>query len=130
MFFAFPFPEFESVQRIKLIVSSKITLGVLFLTILYYLALLEFLSCNQLSHETYIDYQTTQMGSRTTATSKMELFANIFDKFYFFIIVTKSAETDIFSWHSWILINLKPIQSINSNDKEDGRLLWDGIKLI
>ena len=84
----------------------------------------ESLSCNQLSHETYIDYQTTQTGSRTTVTSKMELFVNIFDTFYFLIIVTKSSildilETDIFSWHSWILINLKPIQSINSNDEKD-----------
>ena len=45
-------------------------------------------------------------------------------------------ETDIFALHSWILINLKPVlapyrnQSINSNDKEDGWLLWDGIELI
>ena len=30
VFFAFPFPEFESLQTIKLNVSSKITLGVLF----------------------------------------------------------------------------------------------------
>ena len=91
------------------------------------------LGCNQLSHGTYIDYQTTQTGSRSTATSKMELFANIFDTLYFLIIVTKGSILDgdrYFSWHSWILINLKPIQSINPNDKEDGRLLWDWIKLI
>ena len=112
-------------QTIKLIVSSKIKFGVLFLIYsLLFRIFSESLSCNQLSHEAYIDYQTTQTGSRNTATSKMELFVNIFDTFYFLIIVTKSSildilETDIFSWHSWILINLKPIQSINSNDKED-----------
>ena len=54
----------------------------------------ESLSCNQLSHETYIDYQTTQTGSRTTVTSKMELFVNIFDTFHFLIIVTKSSILD------------------------------------
>ena len=54
----------------------------------------ESLSCNQLSHETYIDYQRTQTGSRTTVTSKMELFVNIFDTFYFLIIVTKNSILD------------------------------------
>ena len=78
-------------QTIKLIVSSKTTFGVLFLTTLYYF---ESLSCNQLLYETYIDYQTTQTGSRTTVTSKMELFVNIFDTFHFLIIVTKSSILD------------------------------------
>ena len=55
VFFAFPFSEFKRVQTIKLIVSPKIAFGVLFLTILYYFAF--FLSRNQLSHETYIDYR-------------------------------------------------------------------------
>ena len=54
----------------------------------------ESLSCNQLSHETYIDYQTTQMGSRTIVTSKMELFVNAFDTIHFLIIVTKSSTLD------------------------------------
>ena len=74
-----------------------------------------------MSHETYIDYQTTQTGSRTTSTSKMELFVNIFDTLYFLIIVTKSSILDgrHFRLAQVVLINLKPIQSINYNDKED-----------
>ena len=52
------------------------------------------LTCNQLSHETYIDYQTTQMGSRITVTSKMQLCVNIFDIFNFLIIITKSSILD------------------------------------
>ena len=78
----------------------------------------------------------------------MDLFGTVFDSFYFLIIVTKNSIldvagvldqtliTDIFALNSWILINLKPIlasyrnRSINSNDKEDGWLLWDGIMLI
>ena len=93
--FAFPFPEFESVQTIKLIVSSKIKFGVLFLIYsLLFRIFSESLSCNQLSHEAYIDYQTTQTASRNTATSKMELFVNIFDTFYFLIIITKSSVLD------------------------------------
>ena len=55
---------------------------------------LQSLSCNQLSHETYTDYQTTQMGSRTTVTSNMELFVNIFDTFHFLIIVTINSILD------------------------------------
>ena len=39
------------------------------------------LSCNQLLHETYIDYQTIQTGSRITVTSKMGFFVNIVDTF-------------------------------------------------
>ena len=76
----------------------------------------------------------------------MDLFGTVFDSFYFLIIVTKNSIldvagvldqtliTDIFALNSWI--NLKPIlasyrnRSINSNDKEDGWLLWDGIMLI
>ena len=73
-------------------VSSKITFGVLFLSILYYFAFFsESLSGNQLSHETYIDYQTAPTGSRTTVIPKMEFFVNIFDTFYFLITVTKSS---------------------------------------
>ena len=91
------------------------------------------LSYNQMPHETYIDYQTTQTRSRITVTSKMELFANIFDTFYFLIIVTKSSILDRerhFHLAWLVLINLKPIQSLNSNDKEDDWLLWNRIKLI
>ena len=42
----------------------------------------------------HIDYQTTQTGSRTTVTSKIELFVNIFDTFYFLIIIKKSSILD------------------------------------
>ena len=77
----------------------------------------------------------------------MELFGTVFSSFYFLVIATKNSSldvadvldptliTDIFALHSWILINLKSIlasyrnRSINSNGKEDGWLLWDGIKL-
>ena len=91
-FLLFLFSEYKRVQTIKLIVSPKIAFGVVFLTILYYFGF--FLSRNQLSHETYIDYQTTQTGSRTTVKSKMELFVNIFGIFYFLTIVTKSSILD------------------------------------
>ena len=48
VFFTFSFPEFESVQTIKLIVSSKITFAVLFLTILHHFVFFsaESSSCN------------------------------------------------------------------------------------
>ena len=90
----------------------------------------------------HVDYQTTQRGSRTTATSKMELFVTIVS-FHSLTIVMKISildvagvlnptfNTDIFAFNSWILINLKSIfplyrnQSINSNGKKDGWLLWD-----
>ena len=89
----------------------------------------------------YVNYQTTQTGSRATVTSKMELFVTIFDSFHSLTIVTKvsvldvadaldpALNTDIFASQSGILINLKPIfslyrnQSINSNGKDDGWLL-------
>ena len=74
----------------------------------------------------------------------MQLFATVFNSFYFLIIAVKNSIldvagfldpiliTDIFALHSWILINLKSMlasyrnRSINSNGKEDGSLLWDG----
>ena len=91
----------------------------------------ESLSCNQLSHETYIDYQTTPTGSRTTVIPKMEFFVNIFDTLYFLITVTKSSIWDgdrHFLWHGWILINLNLIQSINSNDKKMAGCYEIGLK--
>ena len=41
-----------------------------------------------------VDYQTTQTGSRTTVTSKMELFVAIFDSFHSLTIGTKSSVLD------------------------------------
>ena len=48
-------------------IGCPLGFAVLFLTIIYYFAFFsaESLSCNQLPHETYIDYITTQTGSRT-----------------------------------------------------------------
>ena len=63
-------------------------------SLLFCIFFLQSLSCNQLSHETYIDYQTTQTGSRITVTSKMELFVIIFDTFHFLMTVTKSSILD------------------------------------
>ena len=95
LFFPFPFPKFESVQTIKLIVSSKIAFAVLCLTTLYYFAFFSAVfQLQQLSHETYIDYQTTQTGSRTTVTFTVELFKNILDNFHFLIIITKTSILD------------------------------------
>ena len=83
-----------------------------------------------------VDYQMTQIGSRTTVTSKMELFATNFDSFHSLTIFKKisildvlgvvdpTLITDIFVWQRWILIVLKPIfplyrnWSISSNGKE------------
>ena len=68
-----------------------------------------------------VDYQMTQTGSRTTVTSKMELFATNFDSFHSLTIVKKisildvlgvvdpTLITDIFVLQSWILIVLKAI---------------------
>ena len=117
VFFAFPFPEFESVQTIKLKLHSSYRVK---------------LQCR---------LSTTQKGSRTTVTSKLKLFVTIFDSFHSLKIFTKVSIldvanvlhptfiTDIFALQSWILISLRPIsplyrnQSINSNGKKDGWLL-------
>ena len=71
----------------------------------------------------------------------MELFETIFNSFRFLIIATKNSILDvtgildrtlirdIFTLHSWILINLKPTlassrnRSINPNGKEDSWLV-------
>ena len=71
----------------------------------------------------------------------MELFGTAFNIFHFLIIAPKKSIldiaglldptliTDIFVFHSWILISLKPILAsyrnrlINSNGKEDDWLL-------
>ena len=99
-------------------------------------------SCALVITWNYVYYQTTQTGSRITATFMLELFVTIFDSFHFWIIFTKSSIldvagvldpifiADIFASHSWIFINLKPIlvtyrnRSTNSNEKEDSWLLF------
>ena len=60
----------------------------------------------------------TQMGSRTTVASKMDLFMTAFDSFHSLIIVTKISILlvagvlspilikDVFTLQSWILIRV------------------------
>ena len=60
----------------------------------------------------------TQMGSRTTVASKMDLFMTAFDSFHSLIVVTKisillvagvlspTLIKDIFTLQSWILIRV------------------------
>ena len=60
----------------------------------------------------------TQMGSRTTVASKMDLFMTAFDSFHSLIIVTKisillvagvlspTLIKDVFTLQSWILIRI------------------------
>ena len=123
------------------IFSSKITYAVLFLTIQnYFLIFLEHLN---ITFETtlswtlvaawrfYVDYQTTQTGSRSNVTSKMELFVTIFDSFHFLTIVMKISILDVAgvihpthslhraeSYSSWSQFYL--FIGINSNSKGDG----------
>ena len=60
----------------------------------------------------------TQMGSRTTVASKMDLFMTAFDSFHSLIVVTKisillvagvlspTLIKDVFTLQSWILIRI------------------------
>ena len=75
----------------------------------------------------------------------MELWGTVFNSFHFLIIAAKNSIldvagvldpiliADIFALHGRVLINLKLIlasyrnRSINSNGKEDGWLLWEGL---
>ena len=88
IFFAFPFPELDSVQTIKLV--SSLHLPFYFLFYHFFLEHLNntfetTLSCALVVEwNYYVDYQTTQTWSRTTATYKMELFRTIFWQFPFF----------------------------------------------
>ena len=78
------------------------------------------LSCTLLgAWNYYVNYQMTQTGSRTTVTSKLELFVTILTDSL--TIVTKisildvagvldpTLIIDIFALQNWILISLKPI---------------------
>ena len=80
------------------------------------------LSCTLIVAWNNVDYQTLQTRSRTTVTSKMELFVTIFDNFNSLTIVTSTIRLSlhIFSfrriWHfNWILTNLKLIFSLYRN---------------
>ena len=66
----------------------------------------------------YVDYQSTQAGSRPIVTSKMELFVTTFDSLQSLTIVRKisildvagvldpTLIKDIFAWQDWILTYL------------------------
>ena len=143
-----PFPELESVQTIQNLFLHYIC-GFISHFFLEHLKPFETnLNCTLvIAWNYYVDCQTTKMGFRTPATSKMDLFVTIFDNFHSLTIVTKisildaagvfhpTLITDVFT--SQLDLNqLKPIfplyrnRSINSDGKEDGWLLWDGNILI
>ena len=66
----------------------------------------------------YVDYQSTQAGSRPIVTSKMELFVTNFDSLHSLTIARKisildvagvldpTLIKDIFAWQDWILTYL------------------------
>ena len=68
----------------------------------------------------------TQMGSRTTVASKMDLFMTAFDSFHPLIIVTKisillaagvlspTLIKDIFTLQSWILIRVFEVNFLST----------------
>ena len=92
--FCFSFFRKRTDNKTNCVFKNYICRSIFNYSLLFRIFSAESLHCNQLSHETYIDYQTTQTGSRTTVTSKMGLFVNIFDIFHFLIIVTKTSILD------------------------------------
>lgn len=121
LFPAFPFPEFQSIQTIKF-VSSRSTFTVLFLTIrTYFSFFMEHLndtfeitlSCTlAVGWNYYVKYQTTQTGSRTTVTAKMELILVIFHSFYSLTIVTKISILDVTVVLDPIIIDIFALQRL------------------
>ena len=118
IFFAFPFPELESVQTIKLV--SSLHLPFYFLFYHFFLEHLNNTFETTLSYALvvewnyYVNYQTTQTWSRSNAVYKMELFRTIFDSFHSLTNFTKISNldaasifyptliTDIFTSQDWI----------------------------
>ena len=92
--FCFSFFRQRTDNKTNCFFKNQICRSIFNCSSLFRIFFLQSLTCNQLSHETYIDYQTTQTGSRITVTSEMELFVNIFDTFHFLIIVIKSPILD------------------------------------